>query len=241
MNTMRIIEKLRQLPQEGLVRILYDTVPWKKRAYFQTRIMDPAIKPLRQDMVLIGPAYTVGDPWMAFDMLEDVSKRDCVLIIATSGFQGTFAGSLMATMAKNDGAVGLLTDGFVTGSSKLYKSDWPVFCKGTRIPYVGYSFEGRVQTPISCGGVVVNPGDIIVGDSDGVMVLAEEEANELCENSKWLFKITKIMTEQYIEKGVRFTDIPGVRDYWQYKVEGTRDEADFYKEWIEANHGDHVE
>ena len=232
MDQDAVIDRLRQLPREGLVRILYDTIPWKKRDYFKTKIMDPAIKPLRPDMVLIGPAYTVADPWMALDMLADESKKDCVVTIASSGFNGTFAGGFMGTLAQSDGAVEMLTDGYVTGSASLAKRDFPVFSRGTRIPHVGYSFEGRFNVPISCGGVLVNPSDIIVGDSDGVMVLTPDEADWLCENSKWLFKIVDVLTRRYLSKGVRFTDIPGVRDYWRFKVEGSRDEAEFYQEWL---------
>lgn len=236
MDTQTVVDNLRQLPREGLVRVLYDTVPWKKRDDYKTKIMDPAVKPLRPDMVLIGPAFTVADPWMSLDMLADESKKDCVLTIASSGFDGTFAGGFMGTLAQSDGAVGMLTDGYVTGSAALTRRDFPVFSRGTRIPHVGYSFEGRFQVPISCGGVIVNPGDIIVGDSDGVMVLTVDEADWLCENSKWLFQIMDVLTQRYLRKGVRFVDIPGVRDYWRFKVEGTRDEAEFYQEWL-AEHG----
>lgn len=232
MDTHDVVAKLRQLPQEGLVRILYDTVPWKKRDDFKTKIMDPEIKPLRPDMALVGPAYTVADPWMSLDMLADESKNGCVVTIASSGFEGTFAGGFMGTLAQSDGAVGMLTDGYVTGSASLANRDFPVFSRGTRVPHVGYSFEGRFQVPISCGGVIVNPGDIIVGDSDGVIVLTLEEAGWLCENSKWLFRIVDVLTKRYLDRGVRFVDIPGVRDYWRFKVEGTRDEAEFYQDWL---------
>ena len=234
MDAQEIVEKIRSLPQEGLLRTLYEVVPWKERPYFETKIMDPAIRPLREDMVLAGPAYTVADPWMALDMLADDSKRGCVITIATSGCEGTFVGGFMAKLAEADEAVGLLTDGYVTGSAAIVKKDFPVFAKGARIPYAGYSFEGRFQVPVTCGGVVVHPGDIIVGDMDGVMVLKPEEAAKLCEDAPWIVKVIKTMTAKYLDKGVRFVDVPGVRDYWPYKVEGTRNEADFYREWIQT-------
>jgi len=118
------------------------------------------------------------------------------------------------------------------------KQELPVFSRGTRVPYAGYSFEGRFQIPISCGGVLVQPGDIIVGDMDGVMVLKPEEAARMCEDAQWIVKVIKTMTAKYLDKGVRFVDVPGVRDYWPYKVEGTRDEPEFYREWLEKHGGD---
>ena len=233
MDTQEIVRKIRNLPQEGLVRTLYETIPWRERPYYEKKIMDPGIKPLREDMVLVGPAYTVGDPWMALDMLADESKSDCVIAIATSGCEGTFAGGFMATLAQADNAVGMLTDGYVTGSAGIIKKDFPVFARGARIPYAGYAYEGQFQVPITCGGVLVHPGDIIVGDTDGIMVLAPEEAARLYEDAQWITKVVETMTARYLDKGVRFVDVPGVREYWRYKAEGTRDEADFYKEWIQ--------
>lgn len=233
MDIRNVVEGIRDMSQHGVTRTLYETIPWKKRPYFETKIMDPAIRPLREGMVLIGPAYTVADPWMALDMLADESKRGCVLTIATSGCEGTFVGGFMARLAEDDGAVGLLTDGYVTGTASIVKKDLPVFARGSRIPYAGYSFEGRFQVPITCGGVLVHPGDIIVGDTDGIMVLAPEEAARLYEDAQWITKVVETMTARYLDKGVRFVDVPGVREYWRYKAEGTRDEADFYKEWIQ--------
>ena len=238
MDTQTIVDKIRALPPEGLVRTLYETIAWKERSYFETKIMDPAIRPMRDDMVLVGPAYTVADPWMALDMLADESKRGCVITIATSGREGTFVGGFMARLARADAAVGILTDGHVTGGAAIMKQELPVFSRGTRVPYAGYSFEGRFQIPISCGGVLVQPGDIIVGDMDGVMVLKPEEAARMCEDAQWIVKVIKTMTAKYLDKGVRFVDVPGVRDYWPYKVEGTRDEPEFYREWLEKHGGD---
>ena len=237
MDTQEIVGKIRDLPPDGLVRTLYETIPWKERPYYEKKIMDPAIRPQREDMLVVGPAYTVGNPWMALDMLADDSKSDCVITIATSGCEGTFAGGFMARLAQADNAVGLLTDGYVTGSAGIVKKDFPVFARGARIPYAGYSFEGQFQTSITCGGVRVDPGDIIVGDLDGVIVLKPGEAARLCENAQWIVKVIKTMTTRYLDKGVRFVDVPGVRDYWRYKVEGTRDEAEFYREWVEE-HGE---
>ena len=139
----------------------------------------------------------------------------------------------MATLAQYDGAVGLLTDGYVTGSAGLIKKSFPIFAKGTRVPYAGYSCKGRFQVPISCGGVLIHPGDIVVGDLDGVVVLTPEEAAKLSKNAHWIVKMTKTMIGKYLDNGVRFVDVPGVRDYWTYKVEGTRDEPEFYREWLD--------
>ena len=237
-DTQAIVDKIRALPQQGLVRTLYETIPWNERPRFEARILDPAIRPLQEGAVLVGPAYTVADPWMAFDMLADEGKHGCVITMASSGCEGTFVGGFMARLAQDDGAVGMLTDGYVTGSESIIHRGLPVFAKGARIPYAGYSQEGRFQVPIVCGGVVVQPGDIIVGDRDGVIVLEPDDAAVLADEAQWIVKVIRIMTAKYLDKGVRFVDVPGVREYWSHKVNGTRNEADFYREWVEEYGGE---
>lgn len=52
-------------------------------------------------------------------------------------------------------------------------------------------------------------------------------------DAQWIVNVIKAMTAEYLDKGVRFVDVPGVRDYWRCKAEGTRDEAESYLEWVE--------
>ena len=87
--------------------------------------------------------------------------------------------------------------------------------------------------PISCGGVLVNPGDIIIGNLDGVIVLAPEQAEELAGKSEWFTKVVGTLIKKYMDKGVRFTEAPGVREYWVHKTSGSKNEDEFYKEWCE--------
>ena len=233
MDTKALIEKLNQIEPEGRTRMLYEVVAWAERDNFPRKIMDPAIRPIRTDMTVCGPAYTVADSYMTFSMLDDVRKKGCVIVVQSSGCPGTFIGNFMRELATRAGALGIVTDGYVTHLGHLIKNDLPIFAKGSRIPYAGYKMKGTVQVPITCGGVVVNPGDIIVGNLDGVMVLTPAEAETLAERSEWFTKITDTIVEKYMDKGIRYTQVPGVREYWQHKSSGTKDEAEIYKEWIE--------
>jgi 4-hydroxy-4-methyl-2-oxoglutarate aldolase len=233
MATQLLVEKLNQVPAELRVRTLYEALPWDRQKDFARQVMDPAIRPLRPDMAVCGPAFTVSDSYMSFQMLEDTCKKGCVLVIQTSGCEGSFVGSFMRELAARDGAVGIVTDGYVTHAADLIKRDFPVFCKGSRIPHAGYQMKGTVQTPISCGGVIVHPGDIVVGNLDGVMVLPPAEAEELAEKSHWFTQVVGTLIKKYMDKGVRYTDTPGVREYWVHKTSGSKNEHEFYKEWCE--------
>jgi len=233
MDTTGSIEKLNEIPADMRVRVLYEAVPWDRREDFAGKIMDPAIKPLRPDMAVCGPAYTVADAHMSFEMLDDVRKCGCVMCIQASGCEGTFVGDFMRELAVRDGVTGIVTDGYVTHSASLIKKDLPIFAKGSRIPYAGYEMEGTVQTPVSCGGVLVRPGDLVVGNLDGVMVLSPEEAAELADKSQWFMKVVGALIKKYMDQGVRYTEAPGVREYWMHKTSGSKNEDEFYREWCE--------
>lgn len=233
MDMQALMEKLNQIPPELRVRIIYEAIPWADRADFNPKIMDPAIKPIRPDMAVCGPAFTVADSFMSFEMLEDVRKRGCVIVIQTAGCEGTFVGNFMRELAERDGALGIVTDGYVTHTAALMKHDFPIFAKGARIPYAGYEMQGTVQAPITCGGITVNPGDIVVGNLDGIMVLSPEEADDLATKSQWFTKVVGALIEKYMDKGVRYIAIPGVREFWAHKTSGSKNEDEFYKEWLE--------
>jgi len=233
MQMSAILKKLNDIPAETRVRILYEAIPWDRRSDFGAKIMDPAIKPIRPDMAVCGPAFTVADSYMSFEMLDDVRKRDCVMVIQTSGCEGAFVGDFMRELASRDGALGIVTDGYVTHTASLIKHDLPILARGSRIPYAGYEMQGTVQVPISCGGVTVDPGDIVVGNLDGVMVLSPQEAEELADKSQWFSKVVGALIKKYMDKGIRYTEAPGVREYWAHKTSGSKNEDEFYREWFE--------
>ena len=233
MDSAALIEKLNEIPSDVRVRVLYEAVPWAERAEYGRKIMDPGVRPIRPDMAVCGPAYTVADAYMSFEMLDDVRKRECVMVVQTSGCEGSFVGDFMRELAERDGALGIVTDGYVTHAARLIKHDFPIFARGSRIPFAGYEMRGTVQAPISCAGVAVNPGDIIVGNLDGVMVLSPEEAEALAEKSQWFLKVVGTLVRKYMDKGVRYTEAPGVREYWVHKASGSKNEDEFYREWLE--------
>ena len=233
MELSLLMEKLNKIPAHLRVRILYEGVPWALREGCRRRILDPAIKPIRPDMAVCGPAFTVADSAMSFAMLEDVRKQGCVLVIQTSGAEGTFVGDFMRQLAERDGVVGIVTDGYVTHAARLIQHDLPIFARGARIPDAGYQMEGTVQVPVTCGGVTVNPGDLVIGNLDGVLVLAPAQAEDMVEKAQWFTRVVGALVAKYMDQGIRYTDAPGVREYWAHKTSGSKNEDEFYQQWVE--------
>ena len=90
----------------------------------------------------------------------------------------------MSSMAKTKGIAGVVTDGLVRDVAQTRQVDLPMFAIGLTPTGPTKEGVGQINVPISCGGVVVNPGDIIVGDEDGVVVVRKEDAAAVLERTK---------------------------------------------------------
>jgi len=153
--------------------------------------MWPSIKPLNKDAVLAGPALTIkaraGDNFFLHAAL-DLAKPGDVLIIDTEGSPtDALMGEIMAAYCKARGIAGVVTEGSVRDSKILSAMDnFHVFSSAIGNQGPQRDGPGEVNTIVSCGGVVVRPGDIIVGDCDGVVVVEKKFAKEVLEAAKAL-------------------------------------------------------
>jgi regulator of RNase E activity RraA len=129
---------------------------------------------------LLGVALTVkarpGDNLMAMKAI-DLAQPGDVIVIA-GGFDTNYSvwGGIMSMMARKRGVVGVVTDGLVRDCEQIRKTGLVVYASG--LTPVGPSKDGRGQigTPIACGGVIVQPGDVVFGDADGVVIVPQQEA-----------------------------------------------------------------
>ena len=141
--------------------------------------VDPRIKPLRRGIRLLGPAFTVEchpkDNLMLHKALQIAEKGD-VLVAATQGYPDAgYWGGLMATSALARQLGGLAIDGCVRDSIEILEMGFPVFCRGTCMRGTVKGTLGRVNHPIVFGGVVVKPGDLVLGDDDGLVIVDRME------------------------------------------------------------------
>jgi 4-hydroxy-4-methyl-2-oxoglutarate aldolase len=145
--------------------------------------MHHSIKGLTPRQRFAGVAVTASggprDNLAAMAMLDVIRKGD-VLVIATGADEsGAVVGDHWAALAKKLGAVGVVTDGLVRDAAGIEKAGPPTFSRGIS-PNAGYrNGPGEVNGAVAVGGVCVNPGDIVVGDRDGVVVVPRDRAAEV--------------------------------------------------------------
>jgi 4-hydroxy-4-methyl-2-oxoglutarate aldolase len=149
--------------------------------------LHPAIKPLKDDYRLAGRAYTVKIPvGENRSVLEAIrkAKPDDILVVDAKGDQyRAIAGDFVVGMAQTLGIGGFVVDGVIRDIVGIKALNFPVFSRGTTVAASAKAGVGEVNVPISCGGVPVNPGDIIVGDADGVVVIPQSMENKILAKS----------------------------------------------------------
>ena len=145
--------------------------------------MDFKIKPIKSGTKVCGQAITVkvtpGDNLMVAKAVS-MAKKNQVIVIDYGNVQefGPF-GEVLAVECVSKGVAGLVTNGSVRDSKEISKLNFPVFGTGLCIIGTSKSKLGTINHPISCGNVIVNPGDIILGDDDGVVVVPIDEAEKV--------------------------------------------------------------
>lgn len=154
--------------------------------------MDPAIRsfsPLGTRMA--GTALTVktreGDNLMIQKALDMAQPGD-VIVVASGGGRRSLVGEIMCQVAKKRGVAGLVLDGPIRDVESIFHMGLPVYATGSNPGGPHKEGPGEINVTISCGGVEIHPGDIIVGDSDGVVVIPAADAPEILQKSRQLFE-----------------------------------------------------
>ncbi|MBN3850134.1 MULTISPECIES: RraA family protein [Burkholderiaceae] len=141
------------------------------------------VKPLSPNMKVAGPAVTVevrqGDN-LAIHAALAIAKPGDVIVVDGKGDQScALIGEIMATQAHASGFAGFVIDAAVRDSHELANGAFPVFSAGLNPCGPTKGVAGRVNHPIAVAGAAVKPGDLIVGDADGVVVIAREEVEQI--------------------------------------------------------------
>jgi len=151
--------------------------------------MDYAIKTVNKPGIhVVGSAFTVrthpSDNLMVHKAMDMAKPGDIIVIDACGDMGNAILGELMCHYAKTKGIAGYIVDGPVRDLHAIAEMGFPVFAKGgsPRGPYK--EGPGEINTLISCGNVPVRPGDVIVADDDGVMVIPREDAEDVLKKAK---------------------------------------------------------
>jgi 4-hydroxy-4-methyl-2-oxoglutarate aldolase len=150
--------------------------------------LSAAIKPIAPSMRLCGPAYPVrlhpGDNLALHYAIYSAPRGSVLVVDAFDYLEAGPFGEIMAVAAQVQGLAGLLTSGSVRDSKAIKNLGFPVFAKGVCIKGTHKYVPGQHGTTVVIDGIVIEPGDIILGDSDGVMVVPQAVAEHVAHVSQ---------------------------------------------------------
>ncbi len=150
--------------------------------------MDSGIKPVSDQMRVVGTAFTVktytSDNLMCHLAIKLALPGDVLVIDADSYLDAAIWGELTSLSAKVHNLAGVIIDGAVRDRTDLQQLGFPVFARGIVAAGTFKVNLGEINVPIACGGLTVHPGDLIVGDADGVVVVPQAQLDPIAKAAR---------------------------------------------------------
>lgn len=145
--------------------------------------VDPALRPLIRDRRVAGTAVTAAIPADDSSLIQYVlgmvRPGDFLVIDKLGDTRHACMGGVLALAAKVAGVVGIVLDGVACDFEEIRKCDLPLWCRGeTALTDKILAAAGAINVPVTCGGVAINPGDAVLADTGGVVVLPPDEVEE---------------------------------------------------------------
>lgn len=184
---VHVINKIERPPKDLIGRFRAIDTATVHEASGKKGAVDCGIRPIARGVRICGPAFTVEchplDNLMLHKALERAQPGD-VLVTTTGGqHEGGYFGGLMGISAIARDLGGLAIDGCIRDSDELIRMGFPIFCRGFSIRGTAKNVLGLINHPIIFGGVRVHPGDLILGDDDGMVIVSRIECKDVLEKS----------------------------------------------------------
>jgi regulator of RNase E activity RraA len=180
--------------------------------------MTSDMRPLFEGIRLVGTAVTVktlaSDLAAAFKAIDICEPGDVIVIDSHGSVDTAFWGENMTMSAMNRGAVAAVIDGACRDVEEIRKLKFPVVCKGFVPNVATISGYGHVNVPIQCAGVLVSPGDLIVVDGNGVVVVPKGECAAILGQAQHLLR-TEHVLQQKIRAGATIGQLVDVDDVFK--------------------------
>jgi 4-hydroxy-4-methyl-2-oxoglutarate aldolase len=178
--------------------------------------MNTSIKPIFQGIRLCGQALTVqsmsGNNIMSHLALTFAKPGDVVVVDGRGYLGNAVWGGIQTLYAAKQGVAGLVVDGAVRDVEEIRQLKFPVYCQGVTPAGPHKGWADCVNVPIQCGGIPVHPGDLIIGDDDGVAVVPLDQIRKVYEESMDRLSMEKVWIQK-IEKGESSLDAVELRAY----------------------------
>ena len=180
----------------------------EKALQTQLRVMDRAIRPINTGVKLLGRARTVSCHEDFLTVIKGLKEAEAgeVLVIDTRGSRKALTGGLFPTEAWRKGLAGIVIDGYCRDTQAIRQIGIPYYARGV------HCFAGTTnrlfatQVPVTCGGVVVNPTDLVFGDDDGLLVASGEQFAQLLPVAEQIKAAEQRLVEKMAE-GVSLLDM----------------------------------